>query len=52
MGGLLLGLHVLDRQLVDGDGVLCGKVDNLLLRWDRSELRLCDVVTGWGATCG
>ena len=49
MGGLLLGLYVLDRQLVDRDGVLCGKVDNLLLRWDGRELRLCDLVTGWGA---
>ena len=49
MDGMLLGLHVLDRQLVDRGGVLCGKVDNLLLRWDGRELRLCDLVTGWGA---
>jgi sporulation protein YlmC with PRC-barrel domain len=37
---LFAGLHLLDRQLVDRDGRLCGKVDDLELTRDETTGRL------------
>jgi hypothetical protein len=49
MATLRLGLRVLDRQLLDRDDVLCGKVDDVLLRKTGRDLRVADILTGRGA---
>ena len=52
---LLAGLQLLDRQLVDADGYLAGKVDDLELQFDDSEDGLPVVVailSGPGALAG
>jgi hypothetical protein len=47
---LYAALHLLDRQLVDRDGVLCGKVDDLeLTPTDDGTLYVSAVVSGPGA---
>jgi hypothetical protein len=47
---LFAALHLLDRQLVDRDGVLCGKVDDLeLTPTEDGTLYVSAVVSGPGA---
>ena len=46
---LLLALHVLDRQLVSADGVLCGKVDDIELAPEDGSLRTAAVLSGSAA---
>jgi len=46
---LLLALHVLDRQLVSADGVLCGKVDDIELAREDGSLRTAAVLSGSAA---
>ena len=46
---LQLALHVLDRQLVSADGVLCGKVDDIELAREDGSLRTSAVLSGSAA---
>jgi sporulation protein YlmC with PRC-barrel domain len=48
---LLAGLHLLDRQLIDRDGRLAGKVDDLELTLDDTtgDLRVTAILTGHGS---
>jgi hypothetical protein len=44
------GLHLLDRQLVDRDGVLCGKVDDIeLTEEDDGRVYVSAILCGPGA---
>ena len=47
---LLAGLHLLDRQLIDRDGRLAGKVDDLELTVDdrTGEVRVTAILVGQG----
>jgi hypothetical protein len=46
---LYLGLHLLDRQLVDREGLLAGKVDDLELEWrDDGRLYVTAILAGPG----
>jgi len=42
-------LHLLDRQLVDRDGRLCGNVDDLELEWRDGRLWVSGLRTGAGS---
>ena len=47
---LYAALHLLDRQLVDGDGHLCGNVDDLeLTETDEGMVYVSALVSGPGA---
>jgi hypothetical protein len=44
-----LGREVLDHQLADSDGVLCGKVDDVELVEEDGRLRVAALLSGTGA---
>lgn len=44
-----LGLELLDRQLVDPDGTLCGKVDDIRLEMRGGDAVLSAILSGPGA---
>jgi len=46
---LRLGREVLDHQLADSEGVLCGKVDDLEFGEDQGQLTVATLLSGPGA---